>query len=174
MCSCLPWKYKIICNHFNCPNLIVNSFFNIRIGKGSGNWVYTSRLYIFKFVYLFIYLFYYFVFLKIYLFERVYLHIRAGGGSRGRGRESQADFALSAEPDTGLDLMTLRSQPEPKTKCQTLNRLHHPGTVVGSWVCCLISLNTDFPICLVVILATKSYCVSTVVSINTELHRQNI
>jgi len=27
-------------------------------------------------------------------------------GGRGRGRESQADFQLSAEPSAGLDLMT--------------------------------------------------------------------
>lgn len=38
---------------------------------------------------------------KIYLFER-----EEWGG---RGRESQADSPLSAEPDAGLNLMTLRS-----------------------------------------------------------------
>ena len=36
-------------------------------------------------------------------------------------RESQADFPLSMEPDMGLDLMTLRSQPElkPRIRCST-------------------------------------------------------
>jgi len=43
---------------------------------------------------------------------------RRGGSGRGRRREreSQADYVLSAEPDVelsvGLDLLTLRSQPE--------------------------------------------------------------
>ena len=32
------------------------------------------------------------------------------------GRETQADSALSTEPDVGLDLMTPRSLPEPKPR----------------------------------------------------------
>ena len=33
-------------------------------------------------------------------------------------RESQADFPLRVEPDVGLDLMTLRSWPEPKSRAR--------------------------------------------------------
>ena len=50
----------------------------------------------------------------IYLFERertcVPVHTRAEEGVEGEGRrESQADSELSAEPDMGLDVMTLKS-----------------------------------------------------------------
>jgi len=39
-----------------------------------------------------------------------YFRERAGGGEEGEGqRESQADSMLSGEPDTGLNLTTLRS-----------------------------------------------------------------
>ena len=40
---------------------------------------------------------------------------------RERERESQADSALSTEPDLGLNLMTLRSQSElkPRVGCST-------------------------------------------------------
>jgi len=38
-----------------------------------------------------------------------------GGGAEGE-RESQADSPLSSEPDTGLDPITLRSEPEPKPR----------------------------------------------------------
>ena len=38
------------------------------------------------------------------------------GRGSGRGRESQADSTHSMEPDVGLDLMILRSQPEPKPR----------------------------------------------------------
>ena len=51
---------------------------------------------------------------------------------RGRERESQADSPLSVEPDMRLDLTTLRSGPEPKTKSQRLKQLSPPGC---SWVC---------------------------------------
>ena len=50
------------------------------------------------------------------------------GNSRGSGRENQADSMLSTEPNMGLDLKTLRSQPEPKPS-QVLNQLCHPGTL---------------------------------------------
>ena len=41
----------------------------------------------------------------------------AGGGAEGEGeRESQADSPLSMEPDMGLDLTTLKSWPEPKSR----------------------------------------------------------
>ena len=37
-----------------------------------------------------------------------------------RKREAQVDFMLSEETDSGLDLMTLRSQPEPNPKARRL------------------------------------------------------
>ena len=44
-----------------------------------------------------------------------------GGEAEEEGkRESQADSALSMEPDSGLHLMTLRSGPEPKPKAGCL------------------------------------------------------
>ena len=48
-------------------------------------------------------------------------HEPGGEGQRERERESQADSPLSVEPDTRLNLMTLRSQPEPKpgVRCST-------------------------------------------------------
>ena len=46
----------------------------------------------------------------IYLFLRKRESI---AGERDKG-EGEADFLLSREPDRGLDLRTLRSQPEPK------------------------------------------------------------
>ena len=48
--------------------------------------------------------------------ERALTHIQVhvSRRGRGRGRESQANFPLSTEPEVGLDLMTLRSQPELK------------------------------------------------------------
>ena len=42
------------------------------------------------------------------------------GGGRGRGRESQANSTLNAEPDMELDLTTLRSQPEAKPRVRGL------------------------------------------------------
>ena len=60
------------------------------------------------FLYLFIYLF---VYLFIYLRERA----RAGGWAEGE-RESQADSALSRDPDVGLGPTTLRSRPELKPR----------------------------------------------------------
>ena len=42
---------------------------------------------------------------------------RGQGGAEGdREGESQAGPTPSAEPDTGLHLMTLRSRPEPKSR----------------------------------------------------------
>ena len=43
-----------------------------------------------------------------------------GGGAE---REGQADSALSAEPNAGLDLMTLRLRPELKSRVRCLGRL---------------------------------------------------
>ena len=47
------------------------------------------------------------------------------------GEPSQT--AALTEPDVGLDHMTLRSQPELKTKSQTLNRLYHLGTSASDY-----------------------------------------
>ena len=44
-------------------------------------------------------------------------------------RQSQADSALSVEPDVGLDLMTL-IMTQTKTNSRTLNELCHPSTPV--------------------------------------------
>ena len=54
--------------------------------------------------------------LKIYLFQRETerAHIRVSEGQRGR--ECQADFPWSAEPEVGLDLVTLRQRHELKSK----------------------------------------------------------
>ena len=40
----------------------------------------------------------------------------SGKGREKRERESQADSVLSTEPDAGLDLISLRSQPELKPR----------------------------------------------------------
>ena len=40
----------------------------------------------------------------------------AEGGGRGKKKESQADSELSMVPHGGLDLSTVRSQPEPKLR----------------------------------------------------------
>lgn len=56
-----------------------------------------------------------------------------------REEESQADskkilvipLVPSEEPNTGLNLMTLRSRPEPKTKSQMINELSHQGTLTS-------------------------------------------
>ena len=51
----------------------------------------------------------------------IYLRERESMSRRGeRETESQADSALSTEPDVGLDLMTLRSRPEPKARVRCL------------------------------------------------------
>ena len=38
------------------------------------------------------------------------------GGAEGEENESPVGFTLSVEPDTGLDLGTLRSHSEPKSR----------------------------------------------------------
>jgi len=49
--------------------------------------------------------------------ERERTRVHELGEAEGEGeRESQADSTLSAEPDVGLDLMTLRSWPELKSR----------------------------------------------------------
>ena len=59
-------------------------------------------------------------FKKTYLFEREKGERerarKEGEGRRERERESQADSPLNMEPDTGLDLTTLRSGPELKSR----------------------------------------------------------
>ena len=49
-----------------------------------------------------------------------------GKGQREGERESQAGSMLSAEPDLGLDPMTVRSQPE------LISRVGHLGHLGGS------------------------------------------
>ena len=46
---------------------------------------------------------------------------------RVRRKETQVDSMLSIEPDTGLDLMILRSGPELKSRVGHLTQLSHPG-----------------------------------------------
>lgn len=60
-------------------------------------------------------------FFLIFIYERGEAQAR---GVKGGG-ESEADFMLSVEPDTGFDLTTLRPQPKPKTKSQMLNQPRH-------------------------------------------------
>lgn len=63
---------------------------------------------------------------SIYLSEREHVHVlthtsMGGGRSKGRGeRETQADSLLSVEPNVGLDLVTLRSQPALKSRVTRL------------------------------------------------------
>ena len=64
--------------------------------------------------------------MEIQFFLKIYF-------GQGRQREAQADSALSAEPSAGLDLMTLRSLPKPKTRSRmlTLTEPHrHPWTIL--------------------------------------------
>ena len=78
----------------------------------------------------------YFCFVFFFLWERERESIWAGRGFEGEeDRESQADSPLSMEPDTGFDLMSLRSWPwdhdlswnqEPN-----LNPLSHPGAPIS-------------------------------------------
>ena len=56
--------------------------------------------------------------LFIYFRERERQH--EWEGQRERKRESQADFMLSTEVDTGLDFRILRSGPEPKLRVRRL------------------------------------------------------
>ena len=59
-----------------------------------------------------------------------FIYFRARGHKqkeqKKRERESQAESALSIEPDVGLDRTSLRSRPELKPSWP-LNRLQHPG-----------------------------------------------
>lgn len=58
----------------------------------------------------------YHYFLKMYLFaEKESEKVSKWGQGRDRERECQADSPLSAEPEVGISLMTLRSWPEPKS-----------------------------------------------------------
>ena len=56
-----------------------------------------------------------------------FLIISRGGRGKACEREPQAGSTPSTRPEVGLDLMTLRSWPEPKIKSPTLNWLSHPG-----------------------------------------------
>ena len=49
----------------------------------------------------------------------VHVHMQVREGTEGE-RESQADSALSTEPDEGLNLMTLKSWPGPKSRVRCL------------------------------------------------------
>jgi len=75
-----------------------------------------------------IHLFILFFFLDLFIFwerESAWEWVWEGGEGE---RESQTDALLSMEPNVGLDLMTLRSWPELKSKVRHLtNRLSHPG-----------------------------------------------
>ena len=49
------------------------------------------------------------MFYRFYLFYRECVHAWVGRGKvRGRGKESQGEFALSEEPNVGLSVTTLR------------------------------------------------------------------
>ena len=52
----------------------------------------------------------------------MHAHIHVGKGQREREgeRESQAGSTLNAEPEVGLNLMTVRSLPEPKSRARHL------------------------------------------------------
>ena len=52
------------------------------------------------------------------IFERERAHTHKCSGEGQRERKTQEDSPLSAEPDMGLDLTTLRSRPELKSKPQ--------------------------------------------------------
>ena len=54
--------------------------------------------------------------LFIYLFVCLFTYRARGGEEVERGKEPQADFPLSAEPDARLDPRTLRSSPELKSR----------------------------------------------------------
>ena len=58
--------------------------------------------------------------------------MRVGGRVEGKGeRESQADSALSVEADVELNLRTLRTRPEQKSRVKMLNPLSHPGPPIS-------------------------------------------
>ena len=69
-----------------------------------------------------------FLVFKIYLFNSEEREREVEGAERERG-EPEADSALSAEPDAGLNLVTLRSWPELKSRVGSLTRLSHPGAL---------------------------------------------
>ena len=61
--------------------------------------------------------------MRIYLFilrERTTCWQQARGAEREGEKESQASSVFSAEPNTGLSLMTVRSWPEPKSRVRYL------------------------------------------------------
>ena len=65
------------------------------------------------------------------MLERESKHGLGVGGEWEGERESQADPALTMEPITGLSLMILKSQPEPKPK---VGPLTHWTTQAPLWL----------------------------------------
>ena len=51
-----------------------------------------------------------------YLFLKILFVYLSRGGAEGKGERVLAESVLSVEPNGGLDLRTLRSQPEPKPR----------------------------------------------------------
>ena len=53
--------------------------------------------------------------------DMICFFFRDGEGVEGEGeRESEAGFMPGADPDSGLNLMTLKSSPEPKSRVRCL------------------------------------------------------
>lgn len=52
--------------------------------------------------------------------EREGVSVLGEGEAAKRERESEVEAVLSVEPDAGLETMTLRSWPEPKSRVQCL------------------------------------------------------
>ena len=89
-----------------------------------------------------------FLFKRFYLFERETVreskHMsRVERGTEGE-REFQADFPLSTEPDSGLQLTTLRSQPELKSRVGCLTnwvaQALHQSSIFETHLCVVGSL----------------------------------
>ena len=72
--------------------------------------------------------------LKIYFFI-FYFFERVGGRGRGRGTEGiSSRLLLSTEPDAGLDPMTLRWWPEPKSRAWCLTNWAAQGPLIHLWI----------------------------------------
>ena len=57
---------------------------------------------------------------NIQFFQDLFIYLREREREGRRGRKPQVDSVLNVESDAGLDLKTLRSQPEPKPRVQCL------------------------------------------------------
>ena len=67
------------------------------------------------------------------------MHVKTGEGQRARGRENLRQGPRpSAEPDLGLDLTTVRSLLEPKSRVGRLTQLSHPATTDFYFLKCII------------------------------------